>query len=380
MTAERGISYQTDIKRGEQTFCGTLVLDVDGTLTVPGHDYKIDLDALFALAKFLRGGGNLDFCTGATRGRLERTLLTPFYNLLSEANDATAINKIFRRIVLQPENGSVLLLSTGSSVVENEIVFDWYRLHELHVPNKRELKELLKNQVLPSYTGSYMIADDYDDFKLRRDYMVSVKKVGDTRQFKKKVEEEIAPEHPQIHWANIAIKAARTTVDFVHADSGKAVSVPWLLREVAGFAGPVIGFGDLGDEFASVVPTINVNQKDPNAFRIRGKPAIDLTGKWELLPSEEYVITGKGLSARVLDRTSGEEIPVLRVNEGEIVFAKRSQENQIGHLIPTTFDEGYPIRIKPLIVQKDGQAVEIEGAGKGTAYMINCLMDSGYFS
>lgn len=371
---------QSDIRRGERTYWGTLVLDVDGTLTVPGHDYRVDLDALSVSAKFLGGGGNLDFCTGATRGRLERTLLTPFYNLLSGSNDAVNINKMFRRVVLQPENGSALLLFAGSNVVENEVVFDWHRLHELHVPNKEELKELLKNQVLPSYTGSYMIADDYDDFKLRRDYMISVKGIGDPRRFKRAVEEEIAKGHPEIDWDNIAIKAARTTVDFVHKKSGKAVSVPWLLREVAGFTGPVIGFGDLGDEFACVVPTFNCNQKDPNAFRSRSQPAIDLTGGWELLNDEDYVIVGEGPNTKVLHKKSGKEIPVLRIEEGQIVYAKKLQKDETEYLVPTSINKGHPVRIKSLTYQKDGQTYEVEDAGKGMAYMVNRLMDLGYFS
>lgn len=383
-TNNKGIIWETpihaEIRADEQRiYRGTLILDVDGTLTVPGHNYKIDTDALFVLGQFLQGGGNIDFCTGATRGRLERTVLTPFYNLLSELHDPASINELFKRVVLQPENGSALLLARGTRFVENEIAFDWYKIHELHVPDKDKLKTVLRNKVLPNYKRSYLVAEDYPFPQYRRDYMVSVKDVGDTRNFKAMMEREIARLNPQVDWGNIAIKAARTTVDFFHAESGKATSVPWLLQEVVGFSGPVYGFGDLGDEFASVVPTFNVNQQDPNAFRTRDQPAMDLTGGWELLEGNNYVVVGESINMKVLNRRSGREIPVLRDNDNRIIFA--IEEN--GYLVPApqdTDNPAHPVRIQPLSYQKDGKTIVVEDAGKGTAYMIDYLMRVGCFS
>ena len=381
MTWGTHVPEQTRRMEPRRLYWGTVVLDVDGTLTAPGHDYKIDTGVFPVLETFLKGGGHIVICTGATRGRLERTFLTPLYNHLSEQSAPADINEMLRRFIMQPENGSALLLPRGGArMVENETVYDWYRLHELPVPNKPELKSLL-TELLSDYKGAYVVADDYHDPTLRREYMLSVKDTGNSIAFQKLIEQRIAPQHPEIDWKNIRIKAARTTVDFVHAESGKAVSIPWLLNEVEGFSGPIIGFGDLGDEFATVVPTINVNRYDPNAFRLRDQPAMDVCGSWELLNNQGYVTIGEGPNTKILDRKTGKEIPILRNADGTVIYAEENSDPEKNGLFAASdHGHGHPVRIMPLTYQKDGKIVEVQDAGNATAYMVKRLMEVGYFS
>lgn len=354
---------------------GTLVLDVDGTLTVPDRKEVIDAEAIDVLADFLRLGGNLIFCTGATLSRIERTVLTPIFSRIDSLMSTQAANRLFDSIFVMPENGSALLIKKDITVVENELSYDWHRIHELYTPDREKLRSVIENDLMPQHQGSFIAGNQVGD-SVSRDYILSWKGVSDTLALVEYIEKEIKPNHPEINWEQIQLKAARTTIDFVDIDSGKTISVAWVLKELAGLGGPVVGFGDLGDEFATVVPTINVNKRDPNVFRRRGMPAMELTGKWKLLTKDDFVITGEGMGAKVRNRSSDKEIQVLRDEEGKIIYA---QKTDAGYLTPFNSQEGAPVEIKPQTYIKDGQSVEIEDAGKGTAWMINRLLNIGYF-
>lgn len=367
---------------------GTLVLDIDGTLTKPDDPYDIEDEAIDVLSEFLQEGGNLVFCTGATLGRIERSVLTPLYREIKNTSGHEEANRLFERVIVMPENGSALLLNTEVFIEENELKFRWYRIHELHVPDKEELRGVIETELVPLRPESY-IAGDHPEDRGQRDYILSWKNVCDlnlppgskqptTRELIEFIKREVSPKHPEINWEEILMWPARTTIDFVNIDSGKTISVVWMLKELAGLAGPVLGFGDLGDEFANVVPTINVNKKRPNEFRIRGNlPAIDLNGRWLPLAQNNYVIIGEGGKGVVRDRKTDREITVLRDSKGELVFAR---ENENGYLVPASSEESHPVEIKPAAYQKEGKTYEIDDAGKGTAWIIKRLMDIGYFS
>jgi hypothetical protein len=354
---------------------GTLVLDVDGTLTVPDKKEVIDAEVIDVLADFLSLGGNLIFCTGATLSRIERTVLTPIFSRINSLMSTQAANQLFDSVFVMPENGSALLIKKDTTVVENERSYDWHRIHELYTPDREKLRSVIENDLMPQHQGSFIAGSQVGD-SVSRDYILSWKGVSDTLALVEYIEKEIKPNHPEINWEQIQLKAARTTIDFVDIDSGKTISVAWVLKELAGLRGPVIGFGDLGDEFATVVPTINVNKRDPNVFRRRGMPAMELTGKWKLLTKEDFVITGEGMGAKVRNRSSDEEIQVLRDEEGKIIYAQRTDA---GYLTPLNSQKGMPVEIKPPTYIKDGQSVEIGDAGKGTAWMVNRLLSIGYF-
>ncbi len=359
----------------KRTICGTLVLDIDGTLTIPEKAYAIDPEVITVMSNFLIGGGNIVFNTGATMGRTERSVLKPLYGQIDAQIGSTEAEKIFKQVFLMPENGSVLLLSKGVKVEENELNFDWFKVHELHVPNKELLREMIESEIVPQYQNSSVVGDWNTDSS-HRDYIVTLKKVSNPSELKRYFEEELHNKHPEINWDKITIKAARTSIDFVHADSGKTVSVKWLLKELSGLGGPVVGFGDLGDEFAKVVPTFNVNKKKPNEFRVRGMPAMDLVGGWKLLDKDGYVITGEGTKQTVRNKKTDEVIPVLHNQNNEIIFARK---NEKAFLSPAK--KGYPVEIKPLIVKgKDGKKIEIGDAGEATSWMIQQLILLGYFS
>lgn len=355
---------------------GTLFLDVDGTLTRPGSMYAVDTEAIKVLAEFTNRGGKCIFNTGAIVGRLERTVFTQLFNALDEKNSMPTAIKIFQdHIIAMPENGSAVLLNAGVEVVENELYYKWHTLHPLHVPDKRLLRGVIETELVPQYRNSMVIGDQPGDLNPRQ-YILSWKGLSHTLELVQMIKQEVIPKHPEIHWQDIALKAARTTIDFVHASSGKRFSSGWILREFGSLQGPVLGFGDLGDEFAEVVPTINVNQLRPNEFRRRGMPAMELT-RWELLNKNDFIITGQRENAKVRDKQTDTEKHVLRDERGEIIYGKKSDH---GYLVSTSENEGYPIEIKPSTYKDNGQTKPVEDAGKGTAWMIRRLMEIGYFS
>ena len=104
---------------------------------------------------------------------------------------------------------------------------------------------------------------------------------------------------------------------------------------------------------------------------------MELSGGWNLLKNVDYVITGRGSATKVREEKTDTEINILRNINGEIIFAKEAEE---GKLQPTDNKEGHPVKIEPLEVQTDQDYVEIDGAGKGTAWMIRRLMNVDYFS
>lgn len=373
-----GIVWEIPIQRDELNkgeICGTLVLDVDGTLTVPGQDYAIEPEAIITLSKFLKGGGNLIFCTGASLGRIERTVLTPLYNKIDHKDPSVNADELFKQIIVMPENGSALLLHKRTFIEENEVRFDWFRIHELHTPDKERLRKAVNLELVPKYPRSY-VAGDYPNDQVRRDYILSLKKVTDTLKLKEYIEKEMFTKYSDINWEKIGVKAARTTIDFIHSDSGKTVSVEWVLRELDGLGGPVLGFGDLGDEFAKVIPTINVNKKKPNEFRRRGMPSMDLVGGWNTLDKQKYVVIGKGQKAIVHDLEADREITVLRDEKGEIIYT----EGEGPFWLPSGEDRGMPLEIMPVLYEKEGKKLEVDDAGKGTAWIIERFMAIGYFT
>jgi hydroxymethylpyrimidine pyrophosphatase-like HAD family hydrolase len=358
---------------------GVLIFDVDGTLTRPGSMYAIDSEAIGVVTEFVDRGGFCVFNTGATLGRLERTVLNPIFNRLDEKYDSTKIvSDIFQnRIIAMPENGSAILLNTSVEIVENELYFLWNALHALHVPDKENLRTLIEKELIPKYRDSLVVGDHIGEMNPRQ-YILSWKGVSNTLDLVEEIKQNIIPQHPEINWGDIEMKAARKTIDFIHAKSGKQSSTNWLLHEISSLDGPVLGFGDLGDEFGKVVPTFNVNQNKPNEFRRRKVPAMEFT-RWTVLPENMYVVIGSGKNTKVRNKNTDTEIQVLRDEEGEIVYAIM---NEKGILEETTSTEGFPVEIKPAPVPfKDvkGESRTFQDAGKGTAQILRFLMDIGYF-
>jgi len=357
---------------------GVLFLDVDGTLTRPGSMYAIDIEAIGVITEFVNRGGVCVFNTGATLGRLERTILNPIFNGLDQIhNNTQTVSGIFRdRIIAMPENGSASLLNTGVEIVENELYFLWHVLHALHVPDKEKLRALIESELVPSHHKSFVVGDRPGEMNPRQ-YILSWKGITDTLELVEEIKRNIVPKHPKIDWTHIQMKAARKTIDFIHSESGKQPSSEWLLHEVGFIDGPLLGFGDLGDEFGRVIPTINVNQVKPNEFRRRSVPSMELT-RWKSLSKNSYVTTGTGRGATVRDLHTGAELSVLRDEEGEIIYASPNDNN---YLSPGTMKEGFPIEIKPGTYYGAGHQLQtIQDAGKGTAWVLRQLIDKGYFA
>lgn len=346
--------------RWEGRIQGVLVLDVDGTVTRPGFDYLVDSGAIAAVGDFLLKGGHVIFCTGATRGRVEDTVLTPLFTYV-EGHPNAKVENVSSNIILIPENGSALLTISKVAITENRLHYIWNRIHQLHVPQKKELRDMLEKWVVPMYPGTQVWSDQPTD-PMPRDYIVSLK--GLPRGTPPQVVQEILklqPGHPEINWDTIRITAARTTVDFIHAESGKTKALRWLLKECSGLinmTGPILGFGDLGDEFAKVVPTFNVNRNRPNEFRMRQMPALDFCSSWRLLNKEQYVSVGKDKKQKILSIEDGKEISVVRDQDSLVVYARKEVDSyrmnaDHNFSVPgkevmrvATSDDGNPIQIE----------------------------------
>ena len=367
---------------------GTLVVDIDGTITRPGSKYEVDERAIAVLARFLADGGNIVFCTGATTGRIERTVLSRLHAHLNLLDHGLNASKFFENVFVMPENGSALLLRKDIMVQENELFFDWYRIHELHVPDKRRLQRFLADEMLAQYPKALIIADDTAG-PFRRDYIVSLARLpeGTPRKVISYIE-RAQGRYPQIDWQQIRMKAARTTVDFVHAASGKTISVRWLLNELQGLAGPVLGFGDLGDEFAKVVPTINVNKHKPNEFRRTGLPSLELTGGWQVLKPDSYVVIGQGADAEVRDKQTTKEIVVLRETGGRIIYAlpaavpgRPLSASAVDASGAPLSPGAAPVAIKPReVTTPEGGTRELDDAADGFIWAVQRFIRGGYFS
>lgn len=352
-----------------------LFLDVDGTLTRPGSMYAIDNESLDVVKQFVYRGGTCIFNTGATLGRLERTVFNPLFGLLDEITSVEVAKKIFQeRIIAAPENGSAVCLNTDVRIVENELNFRWQVLHFLEVPTKQKLRDVIQQELVPLFENSFVVGNAPEDENPRQ-YILSWKGITDTLKQVAMIQEKIIPNHPEVDWVHIAMKAARKTIDFVHSDSGKNNSTEWILQEVGSLEGPVLGFGDLGDEFSRVIPTINVNRNKPNEFRRRGMPAMELN-RWKLLGEDGYVVLAEGKNAIVRNKKTDNEIQVLRDTQGEIIYANQSEN---GSMVPNLDGGGYPVEIQPFYGPNTPPAYNGD-AGKGTALILRELMDRGYFS
>ncbi|MFH1720226.1 MAG: hypothetical protein ABH856_01285 [Patescibacteria group bacterium] len=362
-------------KSHEGDIHGVLFLDVDGTLTRPGSMYAIDNESLDVVKQFVYRGGTCIFNTGATLGRLERTVFNPLFGLLDEITSVEVAKKVFQeRIIAAPENGSAVCLNTDVRIVENELNFRWQVLHFLEVPTKQKLRDVIQQELVPLFENSFVVGNAPEDENPRQ-YILSWKGITDTLKQVAMIQKKIIPNHPEVDWAHIAMKAARKTIDFVHSDSGKNNSTEWILQEVGSLEGPVLGFGDLGDEFSRVIPTINVNRNKPNEFRRRGMPAMELN-RWKLLGDDGYVVLAEGKNAIVRNKKTDNEIQVLRDTQGEIIYANQSEN---GSMVPNLDGGGYPVEIQPFYGPNTPPAYNGDG-GKGTALILRELMDRGYFS
>lgn len=363
---EQGVCGKELGKRELSTepICGTLILDLDGTLTLPDSKYAIDKRAMLAVSEFVSRGGICALNTGATKERSERSFFNPLFCLLDEQCGFDEAVKIFsNRVWLLPENGSSILKSNGVTVMENELWFLWDETNPLHVPDKEKLRNLIETDLVPRISESFVVGDNPGEIG-RRNYILSWKGLKETPKLIDMIKDEVIPSTGNIHWQRIQMKAARTTIDFINADSGKEPSTKIFLSNL-GFKGPIVGFGDLGDEFAKVpgVITFNVNAENPNSFRIKEVPSLEVTD-WQPIDIGKCLIKDNGDVF-----IEGKKVEVLRSNGGEIILAKT---NEKGYLVPDISGKQSEKLIIPIPLTK--------GAGEATAVILERLMRVGYFN
>lgn len=332
---------------------GVLISDLDGTQTLPGSKYAIDKRSVLAASEFIYRGGIFALNTGATKERTERTFYHPLFCLLDEQCGFDKAVQLFTdRVWLLPENGSAILKSNGVTVLENELWFKWEENNPLHVPNKKELRKLIETLLIPKIPGSFVVGDNPGEIG-RRNYILSWKGLKDVPNLIEMIKTDIIPNNNDFDWQRIEMKAARTTIDFINAESGKEQSTRVFLSKL-NEPGPIVGFGDLGDEFASVpgVLTFNVNAEKPNSFRRVGLPSLEVTN-WKVKNEQDCLAEDMN---NILCGNGGKKLRV-RLNEN-------------GDLVPTESDaEGKIILAESLT----------RGAGEATAEILERLMDVGYF-
>lgn len=128
------------------------------------------------------------------------------------------------------------------------------------------------------------------------------------------------------------------------------------------FDGPIVAFGDLGDEFGKVpgVLTFNVNEVDPNSFRKRNVAAVEAYN-WKEVPFAESSINNR---KEVFFR--GEKVEVIRDKSGQII---RGKKNKSGYL---ELDNTGPTILAAMPITR--------GGGEATAEILERLVDVGYFN
>lgn len=239
---------------------GTVVLDVDGTLTDPENPSLIYSETIETLTLFLEKGGNIVLSTGASLERIEQTLLEPIASLTTPSSN-------LGYIVILPEYGSAVCLK------ENPLRSLLIKKRELHVPDKSNLRAVLQERILPYYPDVYIAGDSLED-RIKRNYTIGLKRLDNPLRLKRFIEEELMSIYPEIDWRNIQLMAESHSLDFVHRQTGKDLSLIWAINEISSLRGMFIGFGDSGDQFARVVPTFNVNPQ-ANEFQAKGLPYLE---------------------------------------------------------------------------------------------------------
>lgn len=347
-----------EVKSNLETINGVIILDLDGTLTVPGSKYAVDKRTLGDVSEFVLNGGICALNTGATKERAERTFLHPIFCLLDEQCGFDKASEIFsKKMWLLPENGSSILKSKGVTVMENELWFLWDEHNPLHLPNKENVRNLIETILVPKIPGSFVIGDKPGEVG-RRNYILSWKGLKNVPDLIEMIRNEVIPQTDKIiNWSEIEMKAARTTIDFINAKSGKEPSTRKFLSMID-CSGPIVGFGDLGDEFARDhrVLTFNVNAQKPNSFRMAGVPSMEVS-RWRSVCVNDCFISSD-------DKVffNEKEIQVLRDKEGKIFLSNFDQDGK-------ATDKENILVIDPLT----------KGAGEATAEMLERLMKIGYF-
>jgi hypothetical protein len=237
-----------------------------------------------------------------------------------ETNDW--ISRATSGVILIPEQGCAVLALNGVSEEAGRFSFAWDALYQRKVPERKLLLAFASSEILPSFPGSRM--------REGTEYTLTLEKLeGGKPQKALSLVEEKKRAHSEIPWEGIRVLATRSTLSFVNAGAskGEALKAAFKLVRSRFESGSSFGIGDgPGDDFASVIPTFNVGEKD--AFRKQGLPAITY-GEAEILREGEYKTEKAGAREEVVRSTSGEVIQVLRDSDGRVLRTQPFRGNPI---------------------------------------------------
>ncbi|OGJ38612.1 MAG: hypothetical protein A2182_02750 [Candidatus Pacebacteria bacterium RIFOXYA1_FULL_38_18] len=222
---------------------GTLVLDIDGTLTDPNNQYKIYQPLIETLSSFINNGGSIVISSGGTFNRINYSLILPI------SQNVENISLFKNSFFIIPEYGSAIYEFSEQK---------WVPLLEFDLPNKNRVRNILKK--FTQLNQNSFIAGPSSQDRIFRQYSLGLKGLENPIKTKNYFIEKIIPKYPEIDWNNISLRVESSTIDFCHVKARKDTSLYYLLKLNPYLAKKIYGFGDNADEFAYVVPTFDVKR------------------------------------------------------------------------------------------------------------------------
>jgi hydroxymethylpyrimidine pyrophosphatase-like HAD family hydrolase len=267
--------------------------DIDGTLD-NGTKGEMHPEILGLLATWICRGANLIFVTNRPRMWVAQKLLVPLGKELPR-NPAG-------RVWALCEQGCIV--SSVSLRVRAMLQF-----RDLTVFT---LGKQLQKSIKVAFETAFSKGQIHGCFRQGLEHQVCVENVSYCR----------SGSPYQILPANIRPKvrliSTRSTISVIPRDAGKAVAVRYILRSFPEIdTGYKLGFGDDGDEFASVVPVIDVDRYQRHTFEKKGLPATpsyDLEALKAVVPCRfESAVVKRSLQQGGGDATAAILASILRL-------------------------------------------------------------------
>lgn len=234
---------QRQLKRGISYF-----LDIDGTLDT-GTKGEIHPDILELLAIWVCRGANLIFVTNRPRTWVAQNLLVP----------------LGRKLTTNPVGSVFAVCEQGCIASHVSLAFDGPEITDLRV---WQLGQRLRNKIVTVLKKSICSLRLKGRFRDGLEHQVCVENVSVPPT------EEPSRLLPESIRRQVRVISTRSTVSIIPRRAGKAVAVRFLLKSFSEIdRGNKLGFGDDGDEYASLFDVIDVDRYRRNTFLRSGLAA-----------------------------------------------------------------------------------------------------------
>lgn len=248
----------------DRRLSGIIVVDIDGTLD--DEEGNLNEDALFTLRLLRDLGVTIVLSTSRSRDNTTEVLSRLSQPVLPDEARTNWEPRLYACVDRGAIGLEVTETRSGGSFTVREI----FR----HViPSSKLLYNFLRGKQAQGDLPNHPLRDEETDpvkmvlkTKLPPADAETSRLTDEALQRVKAMESEAGA--AGIPWDQIRIEATRTAVVITSMEAGKDVSTGKILRilRAQGVKGPAAGLGDKQDEFASVVPTINVNAEKKDAF------------------------------------------------------------------------------------------------------------------